>query len=167
MHHPPSCRWKDEERWTVYVHLCNMACFNNQLRYLKKEVNDRLRLLWKLVRKWWPRLAWLAQMWAIKPSSFRLEASKAVSRRRQWHPIPVLLPGRSHGQRGLVGCSPWGRWESDTTELLTSLWLFTFVHWRRKWQPTPVFLPGESQGRGSLVGCHLWGRTELDTTEVT
>ena len=50
---------------------------------------------------------------------------------------------------------------------LTSLRLFTFMHWRRKWQPTPVFLPGESQERGSLVGCHLWGHTELDTTEVT
>ena len=34
---------------------------------------------------------------------------------------------------------------------VTSLSLFTFMHWRRKWQPTPMFLPGESQGRGSLV----------------
>ena len=34
---------------------------------------------------------------------------------------------------------------------VTSLSLFTFMHWRRKWQPTLVFLPGESQGRGSLV----------------
>ena len=50
---------------------------------------------------------------------------------------------------------------------VTSLSLFTFMHWRRKWQATPVFLPGESQGRGSLVGCRLWGHTELDTTEVT
>ena len=33
---------------------------------------------------------------------------------------------------------------------VTSLSLFTFMHWRRKWQPTPVFLPGESQGWGSL-----------------
>ena len=32
-----------------------------------------------------------------------------VFRRRQWHPTPVLLPGKSHGQRSLVGCSPWGR----------------------------------------------------------
>ena len=40
------------------------------------------------------------------------------SRRRQWHPTPVLLPGKSHGQRSLVGCSPWGRKESDTTERL-------------------------------------------------
>ena len=39
---------------------------------------------------------------------------------------------------------------------VTSLSLFTFMHWRRKWQPTPVFLPGEPWGQGSLVGCHLW-----------
>ena len=50
---------------------------------------------------------------------------------------------------------------------VTSLSLFTFMHWRRKWQPTTVFLPGESQGWGSLVGCRLWGHTESDTTEVT
>ena len=39
-------------------------------------------------------------------------------RRRQWHPTPVLLPGKSHRQRSLVGCSPWGCEESDTTERL-------------------------------------------------
>ena len=43
---------------------------------------------------------------------------KAFSRRRQWHPTPVLLPGKSHGRRRLVGCSPWGRWELDTTQWL-------------------------------------------------
>ena len=84
--------------------------------------------------------------------------------RRQWHPIPVLLPRRSHGWRSLVGYSPWGCWESDMTERL--VWLFTLLHWRRKWHPTPVFLPGECQGRGSPVGCCLWGRTESDTTEA-
>ena len=36
--------------------------------------------------------------------------------RRQWHPTPVLLPGKSHGWRSLVGCSPWGHKESDTTK---------------------------------------------------
>ena len=39
-------------------------------------------------------------------------------RRRQWHPTPVLLPGKSHGRRSLEGCSAWGRWGSDTTERL-------------------------------------------------
>ena len=38
--------------------------------------------------------------------------------RRQWHPTPVLLPGKSHGWRSLVGYSPWGREESDMTEQL-------------------------------------------------
>ena len=38
--------------------------------------------------------------------------------RRQWHPTPVLLPGKSHGRRSMVGCSPWGHQESDTTERL-------------------------------------------------
>ena len=41
-----------------------------------------------------------------------------MSRRRQWHPTPLLLPGKSHGWRSLVGCSPWGREESDMTELV-------------------------------------------------
>ena len=38
--------------------------------------------------------------------------------RRQWHPTPVLLPGKSHGWRSLVGCSPWGCEELDATEQL-------------------------------------------------
>ena len=38
--------------------------------------------------------------------------------RRKWQPTPVFLHGESQGQGSLVGCSPWGRWESDTTERL-------------------------------------------------
>ena len=38
--------------------------------------------------------------------------------RRKWQSTPILLPGKSHGQRSLVGSSPWGRKELDTTELL-------------------------------------------------
>ena len=41
-----------------------------------------------------------------------------IHQRRQWHPTPVLLPGKYHGQRSVAGCSPWGREESDTTERL-------------------------------------------------
>ena len=80
-------------------------------------------------------------------------------------PLFSLLPGEFHGWRSLVGCSPWGCKESDTTERLH--FHFSLSCRRRKWQPTPVFLPGESQGWGSLVGCHLWGHRELDTTEAT
>ena len=84
--------------------------------------------------------------------------------RRQWHPTPVLLPGKSHGWREPGGLQSMGSLRVGH-DWATSLSLFLFMHWRRKWQPTPVFLPGESQGRGSLVGCRLWGRTESDTTE--
>ena len=38
--------------------------------------------------------------------------------RRKWQPTPILLPGKSHGQRRLVGYCPWGRKESVTTERL-------------------------------------------------
>ena len=41
-----------------------------------------------------------------------------IFQRRQWHPTLVLLPGKSHGWRSLVGCSPWGHKESDTTAQL-------------------------------------------------
>ena len=44
--------------------------------------------------------------------------SMCILRRRQWHPTPVLLPGKSHGRRSLEGCSTWGRWGSGTTEQL-------------------------------------------------
>ena len=44
--------------------------------------------------------------------------TSAIWGRRQWQPTPILLPGKSHGRRSLVGCSPWGHSESDTTERL-------------------------------------------------
>ena len=44
--------------------------------------------------------------------------SYSSSWRRKWQPTPVLLPGKSHGRRRLVGCGPWGREESDTAEQL-------------------------------------------------
>ena len=47
--------------------------------------------------------------------------------RRQWHPTPVLLPGKSHGWRSLVGCSPWGREELDTTERLPFLFSLSCI----------------------------------------
>ena len=49
---------------------------------------------------------------------FVLILFKITQWRRQWHPTPVLLPGKSHGRRSLVGCSPWGREKSDRTQRL-------------------------------------------------
>ena len=64
---------------------------------------------------------WLFDWWGVFSEwSWLVELSLLRSHtwRRQWHPTPVLLPGKSHGQRSLVGCSPWGREELDTTERL-------------------------------------------------
>ena len=84
--------------------------------------------------------------------------------RRKWQPTPVLLPGKFHGCRSLIGYSPWGHKELDMTEWLHFLSFYSSF-WRRNWQPTPVFLPGESHGRRGLVGCSLWGCKELDMTK--
>ena len=76
---------------------------------------------------------WSVSHWTTReiPEIFKLssaEMEKAVDRevierleikwRRKWQPTPVFLPGKSHGRWSLVGCSPWGREESDTTEQL-------------------------------------------------
>ena len=61
----------------------------------------------------------VAQSWTrLKRLSSNSSSSRVNIRRWQWQPTPVLLPGKSHGQRSLEGCSPWGREESDTTERL-------------------------------------------------
>ena len=49
------------------------------------------------------------------------------NQRRPWHPTPVLLPGKSHGRRSLVGCSPWGCEELDTTERLHFHFSLSFI----------------------------------------
>ena len=49
--------------------------------------------------------------------------------RRKWQPTPVFLPGKSHGQRSLVGCSPWGCKELDMNELLS---VHTHTHTGKK-----------------------------------
>ena len=60
---------------------------------------------------------WYFQLAAGYHRRYQLE-DFSTSWRRLWHPTPVLLPGESHGRSSLVGCSPWGREESDTTEQL-------------------------------------------------
>ena len=64
---------------------------------------------------------------AIRKLSYVINAKKQrktiewerleISWRRQWHPTPVLLPGKSRGQKCLVGCRLWGHTESDTTDV--------------------------------------------------
>ena len=118
----------------------------------------RQRMRWlDGITNWWTWV-WVnsgSWWWTGRPGVLRFMGSQrvghdwATEQRRQWHPTPVLLPGKSHGWEP-------GRLQSMGSlrvghDWVTSLSLFTFLHWRRKWQPTPVFLPGESQGRGSPV----------------
>ena len=108
--------------------------------------------------------------------------------RRKWQSTSVFLPGKSNGQRILMGYSPWGRKELDMIEWLNnwatehisytlthtnahwhsqwSVWgSHNYCYWRRQWHPTPVLLPGKSHRRRSLVGCRPWGRKEPGMTE--
>ena len=56
-------------------------------------------------------------VWGFFPiKKFSMISARYPTQRRQWHPTPVLLPGKSHEQRNLEGCSPWGRWGLDPTE---------------------------------------------------
>ena len=106
------------------------------------------------VTKSWTRLSnWTELNWTDRSEKAMAPRSSTLAWKIQW----TEEPGGLQSMGSLRVRQDW----------VTSLSLFTFMHWRRKWQPTPVFLPGESQGGGSLVGCHLWGRTEPDTTNVT
>ena len=77
--------------------------------------------------------------------------------RRQWHPTSVLLPGKSHGLRSLIGCSPWGRQESDTTERLHFHFSLSCIG-EGNGNPLQCSCLENLRDGGSLVGCRLWGR---------
>ena len=92
-----------------------------------------------------------------------IELNWGVGWRRQWHPTPVVLPGKSHGRWSLVGCNPWGRWGSDTTERLHFHFLLSCIGeengnplqcscWRIPGMGEPVGLPSMGSHR---VG-HDW-----------
>ena len=55
-------------------------------------------------------------LWPVLKCFISDAGNEGMGQRRQWHPTPVLWPGKSHGRRSLVGYSPWGHEESDTTE---------------------------------------------------
>ena len=76
------------------------------------------------------------------------------------------LAGKSHGQRSLVGCSSWGRQESDTSERI-DFHLSPSCIGEGNGNPLQYSCLENPQGQRSLVGCRLWGHTDSDTTEAT
>ena len=104
---------------------------------------------------WFSHNTYIAHFFYISP--------KLYYRRRQWHPTPVFLPGKSHGQRSVEGCSPWGRW--GRTRLSDFIFTFHFhalekemsthssvLAWRIPWTEEP----GELPSMGSHRVRHDW-----------
>ena len=91
------------------------------------------------------------------PSSFWFDL--CADWRRQWHPTPVLLPGKSHGWRSLVGYSPRGCKELDTTERLYFTlyrWLLPWTHWTTA---SPILItgsPGPRRPWAALCRTSCW-----------
>ena len=85
--------------------------------------------------------------------------------RRQWHPTPVLLPGKPHGRRSLVGCSPRGREESDTTERFT--FNFPFHALEKEMATHSSILTWRIPGTGEPGGLPSMGSHRSDKTEAT
>ena len=80
-------------------------------------------------------------------------------------PHSSTLPGKSHGWRSLVGCSPWGR--SESARLSDFTFTFNFHALEKEIATHSSVLAWRIPGMGDPGGCRLWGHTESDTTEVT
>ena len=78
-----------------------------------------------------------------------------IIRRRQWHPTPVLLPGKSHGWRSLVGCSPWGRY--SWTQLSDFTFTFHFHALEREMATHSSVLAWRIPGTGEPGGLPYLG----------
>ena len=77
-------------------------------------------------------------------------SSLAKVRRRQWHPTPVLLPGKSHGWRSLVGCSPWVA--NSQTRLSDITFTFHFHALEKEMATHSSILAWRIPGTGEPVG---------------
>ena len=87
----------------------------------KGMVNHASILLWKIpcTEGYSPKgLDWVNEHTRTACAEFLFDRSLTIRWRRKWQPTPVLLPGKSHGWKSLVGCSPWGRKELDMTKWL-------------------------------------------------
>ena len=104
----------------------------------------------------------LGWSWSPEAQVIRVWELSANPRRRQWQPTPVLLPGKSHGQRSLVGCSPRGRKESGTTERLHFHFHFHF-HFLALWEKLKTTSGSINSRMPRRLACYisLWEKITL------
>ena len=113
-------------RWKILHTVDNTFFFKNNLTLYNTSyiLIPKVYLAWPLIfpsKTWKSKSLFFPYMTFINSHKMLIGYKGFVTlhcRRRRWHPTPVLLPGKSHGQRSLVGCSPVGREESDMTERL-------------------------------------------------
>ena len=115
--------WTERERSVPSGALGTLIC----IRCLPKFISERLLSVQRIIR--WVKYGWINPFWGFPGGSDGKVCPQCgrpgfdpwirkISWRRKWQVTPVFLPGKSHGQRSLVGYSPWCPKESDMTELL-------------------------------------------------
>ena len=91
----------------------------------------------------------MARLVKTPPAVLQTQVQSLVGKipwKRKWQPTPVLLPGKSHGQRSLEGCSPRGLKESNTTSRLYHHQMYS--HWMIQWVPDPRTRRREEEAMG-------------------
>ena len=116
----------------------------------------------------------------MKKRNVKFGFTKYKVSRRKWQPTPVSLPGKSHGHRSLVGCSPWGgrvrhHWATNTYLLIDSIykWMSMYLShclkveglvaklcltllWPMDSFVTRTLCPWDSPGKNTGAGCHFF-----------
>ena len=105
-------------RWTIVGKVMSLL-FNMLSRLIREKAMapHSSTVAWKI--PWMEEPGRLQSMGSLRVGhdwATSLSRSTFMHWRRKWQPTPVFLPGESHRRRSLVGCSPWGRTELDTTE---------------------------------------------------
>ena len=103
------------EYWKLDKYTCVNHTFSFSI-FLMLYIRD----IWCWKDCTFPGLAKVAQTVKNLPAMWETQSGRSPGEGNSYplHPTPVLLPGKCHGRRSLVGCSPWGRWGLDTTKLL-------------------------------------------------
>ena len=133
---------------------------NHCVRWVRRPGPDTQRQ--EEMRSQPPTVIWIRTMRLIyvcsipKGSPGRERIHLWCRRRRQWHPTPVLLPGKSHGRRSLVGCSPW------VTKSQTRLSDFTFTFHFHELEKEMATHPSVLAWRIPGIGSHRVGHDRSD-----